>query len=182
MILSYLGVLISLLNFKKMPNSELISTQLEEASSTVLLGYLQLVVNALKAFTHDLSPEERQKYGSINEQNKLLVGKVMEYQTNAPDLSSPQVNWVLFKQHWTTRTGLARLEDTCQRIIEMCSDPRILHDYALYQSSLTDYDYTKYRAGSNSSDGGVFTTKMEELRQFFPTGGGNPSSPAPAAE
>lgn len=165
-----------------MPNPELISTHMDEPSGLSVMGMLRTVINQLKPLTHDLNEEERQKYGSINEKAKLIVGKVMDYQTNYPELASPEVNWAFFKQHWTTRTNLANIEEACYLIIEMCSDPRILHDYVLFQNSLTDYDYTKYRAGNASNDGGVFTRKLDELRQFFPTGGGNTPTPPPAEE
>jgi len=50
---------------------------------------LNNVIAALQPFTTNLTPEERQRYGSINEQNKLLVNKVADYHTSQPTLSSP---------------------------------------------------------------------------------------------
>lgn len=161
-----------------MPTNEMINTQLDPGNLTYAVNNLQGVMNILTAFVHNLTAEERQRYGSINEQNKLLVGKVLEYSTNHPALASPDVNWPLFNQHWNSRTGFARIEEMCKQIIEMCSDPRMLHDYSLYQNSLVDYDYTKYRANSTTG-GGQYSTKMEAIKQFFPNTGGSNSSETP---
>jgi len=35
----------------------------------------------------------------------------------------------------------------------------------LYQAALTDYEYTQYRAGN--TDNGMFSNKLQELKQFF---------------
>jgi len=51
---------------------------------------------AISPKIRNLSPSERQQYGSINEKNKLVVHKVRDYRQQQPDLSSPQVNSGLF--------------------------------------------------------------------------------------
>jgi hypothetical protein len=140
------------------------------------INQLQVTINYLTSFSQNLTSEERQKYGSINEQNKLLVGKVRDYQQQQANLASPDVDWVKFNQHWASRSGFAQLEALCNSILELCSDARILHDFSLYQNSLVDYDYTKYKANSTQG-GGAYTTKMEDIKQFFPNTGGSNTTP-----
>jgi hypothetical protein len=161
-----------------MPTNNLINTQLNPALAAGFVLQLQSMISQLQPFSQNLTPEERQRYGSINEQNKLLVGKIRDYRSQQPNLSSPDVDWVIYEQSWASRTAFAQIEALCHSLLEVCSDPRILHDYGLYQNALVDYDYSKYKA--NSTQGGAaYTTKVEEIKQFFPnTGGSNSSSEA----
>ncbi len=71
-----------------------------------------------------------------------------------------------FDASWASRRRFEQLEIYCLGIMEMCSDPRILHDFYLRKSALADYDYSKYKA--IRSTGGSFTSKVESLKQFFP--------------
>lgn len=67
----------------------------------------------------------------------------------------------------------ARLEG----LAETLRDTKTFHDYDNYQNALVDYRYTKYK---DETDGGLgFSTKHNELKQFFPNtgGGGNPAPP-----
>lgn len=59
-----------------MPLTNLNSAHLTEAEVTAAQNALTELENALAIITVQLTPEDRQKYGSINEQNKLLVNKV----------------------------------------------------------------------------------------------------------
>lgn len=158
-----------------MPTNNLIGTQLPPATVSDVAAQLQDVINLLMPFGQNLTPEERKKFGSINEQNKLLVNKVRDYHAQQPMLASPDVNWADYEENWRSRTGFEQLEQLCNSILEICSDPRILHDHHLYQNALVDYDYTKYKANSTQS-GSAYTTKYEELKQFFPNTGGGGSN------
>ena len=162
-----------------MPTNKLFSAQLDPGQLQSCLNQLSIVRDILLTYTQNLTPEERQRYGSINEQNKLLVSKVMDYYKTEPSLSTPDIDWAAFEQSWASRVGFVQLETLCHTIIEICSDSRILHDYFLYQNALVDYDYSKYRAESTQSGAG-FNTKVEDIKQLFPNTGGShhPSEPA----
>lgn len=153
-----------------MPINNLSQSQIDAGTAKNMLLQLQAVLDALNPLGRNLTPEERQQYGSINERNKLITGKALDFHAQQPALQSPDVNWTVFDASWQTRSSLAAIESLCQSIIEVASDTRIIHDYDLYQMTLTDYDYTKYKASSTTAPGG-FTTKFEEMKQFFP----NPS-------
>ena len=155
-----------------MPTNELIQTQLPATLIADITTALNDVVQQLSAFGQNLTKPERIKFGSINEKNKLFVNKVRDFRVQQPNLSSPDVDWVLVEDHWRSRSGFEQIEAICNSILEICSDPRILHDYSLYQNAIIDYDYSKYKA--NSTQGGAaYTTKVEELKQFFPNPSGN---------
>lgn len=61
----------------------------QAASDTTALTALE---TELAIINVNLSAEDRQRYGSINEQNKLLVNKTMDYHNNQPALPTPNVN------------------------------------------------------------------------------------------
>ena len=52
------------------------------------------LVNSLVGIKINLTAAQRQKYGSINEQNKLFVNKVYDYYKNQPDLRNQDIDWV----------------------------------------------------------------------------------------
>jgi hypothetical protein len=149
------------------------NNQLDPAVAQQIISLMQQAVDLLNNNGgRNLTPEERQQYGSINERNKLITSKAQDFHKEQPALQSPDVDWAKFDASWATRTAYAAIENLCKSIIEISSDTRILHDYDLYQMTLTDYDYTKYKAGSTNASGG-YTTKYEEMKQFFPGTGGN---------
>lgn len=59
-----------------MPITNLNNAHLTEAQVTAAQDALTQLENALAVLTVTLTAEERSTYGSVNEQNKLLVNKV----------------------------------------------------------------------------------------------------------
>jgi len=119
---------------------------------------------ALEMLTVALTPAERKSYGSVNEQNKLLVNKVSDFRNNSPQLSDPEIDWTEFGLDYSSRLFLENAWNRIQALQERMRDAKILHDYDNYQSALNDYACTTYKAGSNAAG---FQTKMNELKQFF---------------
>lgn len=141
-------------------NSNHFSTT-EKATVNTNLTALETVLNPK---FKNLSPEERQKYGSINEQNKLIVNKVKDFRDNQPALSSPDVDWTEFMADYDTRVFLQATLTRVQELIDGMNNNKILHDFDNYQASLTDYDYSKYKMGTKTAG---YETKCNELAQFF---------------
>ena len=125
---------------------------------------LSVIENSLMGITQNLSAEERQKYGSINETNKLIVNKAKEYRASQPALSSPDVDWVEFQNDFDSRDFLQSTILRLQSIIDGLNNNKILHDYDNYQAALTDYDYSKYKASTKAPG---FENKVSEMSQFF---------------
>ncbi|WP_112112218.1 hypothetical protein [Flavobacterium aciduliphilum] len=140
------------------------NSHLTTAQTTTAKDALTTLENALAVVNVNLSAEDRQRYGSINEQNKLLVNKVMDYHTSQPTLQTPHVDWVEFSNDFASRAQLesmiARLESLTTRL----KNAKILHDYDNYQAALADYAYTNFMAGTGTVG---YETKMNELKQFF---------------
>ena len=140
-------------------NTHLTAAQLTDAQDA-----LTQLETALQVINVNLSAEDRQKYGSINEQNKLFVNKVYDFNESQPTLSSPDVDWEEFNRDFTSRTNLEAIIARLDSLSTKLKNAKILHDYDNYQAALTDYAYTNYKAGTASPG---FETKMNETKQFF---------------
>lgn len=114
--------------------------------------------------TIDLAAEDRQKYGSIGEQNKLFVNKVADYHDSQPQHSAPEVDWAEFEADYASRKFLENVILRIASLNRQLESTKMLHDYDNYQDALTDYAYAKYRAERNIP-GSI--DKETELKQFF---------------
>ena len=161
-----------------MPLTNLNSAHLTEAEVTAAQNALTELENALAIITVQLTPEDRQKYGSINEQNKLLVNKVKDFRQSNPNLSVSDVDWDEFDKDFASRNLFESLINRLNALLIKLQGAKILHDYDNYQAALDDYAYTTYRAATGA-DG--YENKYNELKQFFgrTTKNFNPPPPNP---
>ena len=155
-----------------MPFDNFDSRHFSEAETTEINTAIETLENLLRAKLANLTPEERQKMGSINERNKLIVNKVKDYHDTQPALSSPDVDWAEFDNDFATRAYLSGLINRFSALGLGLGNAKILHDYDNYQAALTDYDYTKYKNGTSAAG---YEEKENELKQFF-TGGASASA------
>lgn len=125
---------------------------------------LTVLENALAKINVTLTSEDRQRYGSINEDNKLLVNKVNDYRQNQPNLSTTQVDWEEFEKDFTSRLNMENITSRLEILGNKIQNAKILHDYDNYQASLVDYGFTNFMAGTGAEG---FETKMNDLKQFF---------------
>ena len=159
-----------------MPFENLNPVHYTAAEKTETATNLAALETLLSAKFRNLSPDERQKYGSINEQNKLIVNKVLDYRNNQPALSSADVDWVEFQNDFDSRAFIQATISRLQNIIDGLNNNKILHDYDNYQAALTDYSYSQYKASTKAAG---FETKVAEIAQFFNrTGTSNTTPPA----
>ncbi len=149
-----------------MPFSNIITSHITDEQTADFDNALSVLQAIASALTQNLTPEERKRFGSINEQNKLLANKVHDYHTTNPELQSPDVDWDEFERDFKTRHILETRALRMTSILKMVIDAKILHDYDNYQNSLTDYFYTKYK--NSTTGGGSWSVKKDELRQLFP--------------
>jgi len=147
-----------------MPITNLDNFHLSAEQLTAAQEALTQLETALAVMDVNLTPGDRRRYGSINEQNKLFVNKVNDYRNSQPSLSASEVDWSEFAADYASRqiyeSLLARLNSLSQKL----DNAKLLHDYDNYQAALTDYAYTSYKAGSSAPG---FETKYNDLKQFF---------------
>lgn len=158
-----------------MPINNLNNVHLTEAQQTEIKTALSTLENALATLNVTLTPEERQQYGSVNEQNKLLINKVRDYRKDSENLSCGDINWDEFENDYASRGFLENVMNRLAALEERLKNAKTLHDYDNYQSALDDYAYTSYKAGSNAAG---YETKMNELKQFFARTGKGATFPA----
>ena len=147
-----------------MPFENLSTVHYTTVQKTAALEAITALEAALAANFKNLTAEERKKYGSINEQNKLIVNKALAYRTNQPNLSSADVDWEEFQNDFDSRTFIEATITRLQAVLEGLNNNKILHDFDNYQAALTDYGYSQYKAGTKAAG---FETKVTEMAQFF---------------
>lgn len=157
-----------------MPFENLNNVHYTAAEKTAVGTALTALETALTAKLRNLSPDERKKYGSINEQNKLLVNKAQDYRINEPALSSPDVDWAEFQNDYDSRTFIRSTIARLQSLLNGLDNNRILHDYDNYQAALTDYGFSQYKAGTKAAG---FESKVKDISQLFSRTGTTTETP-----
>ena len=146
----------------------MIRTHLTAAEQTTIDNLITQLETALEGKLAALGEDERRQYGSINEQNKLLVNKVRDYSKNSPAMSAPEVDWTEFEADYQSRQFLESRADKLRSLAYQMQSTKILHDYDNYQDALTDYGYAQYKKGANENG---YAEKVADLNQFFPKSG-----------
>ncbi len=172
------------LNFYSMPFTNFENRHFSSEEKNAVNTALASLETELIPKLANLTADERKQYGSVNEQNKLIINKVKDFRDSQPNLSSPDVDWVEFMNDHDSRSYLQTTIQRLQSIIDGLTNAKILHDWDNYQASLTDYDYAKYKASTNAIG---YQTKVSEIGQFFagrPSGSSNKttSTDTPVAE
>ena len=162
-----------------MPIDNLGRLHLTAAQKTTIATAMTTIETVLLTVTQNLSSEERQKFGSVNEINKLLVNKARDYNQAQPSLSSTDVDWAEYELDFQDRAFSDTTEQRLIAVLRMLTDFKIVHDYDNYQAALTDYDYSKYKASTKTPG---FTEKVADMKVFFPNSGGSGTPPEPKTE
>jgi len=158
-----------------MPFENLNSSHYTAAEKTAAQAALSTLETTLTPKYRNLSAEERKKYGSVNEQNKLIVNKVRDYHNTTPALSSPDVDWDEFQADFESREFIQNIISRLEGMLTSLSNNKILHDYDNYSAALTDYGFSQYKAGTKVSG---YENKVTEIAQFFSrTGTTTPEAP-----
>lgn len=140
------------------------NTHLSQADANGAKNAVAQLEIALSVITANISATDRQKYGRINEQNKLFVNKVFNFHNNQPQLQTSQVEWDEFDRDYNSRLLMEDLITKLESIVTKLKGAKTLHDYDNYQAALLDYAYTNFMAGAG---GESYENKMKELKQFF---------------
>jgi len=140
------------------------NTHLTAAQVTAATTAITALETELAAVNVNLSAEDRQRYGSINEQNKLLVNKTMDYHNTQPALQTPHVDWTEYTKDFTSRNNMEGMIARLESLIVRLNNAKILHDYDNYQAALADYSYANFMAGTATPG---YETKVNDMKQFF---------------
>lgn len=173
-----------------MPITNLNSDHFTEEERNVIEKNWDSIMNIMRAKARNLSPDERSKYGSVNEENKLVVQKVLEYHRNQPHLDCPEVDYKELQDDWDDRMFLAGFVSRMLEATNIANNIRITHDYDAFQNARVDYNHAKYKM--DTMPGAGFERKYRDLLYFFKTNtttGGNtgetpadPAAPEPSSK
>lgn len=142
----------------------IIQSQFVEADQTKIDVIITELENEFAGKTETLDADERVRYGSINEQNKLVVNKAWQYRQSQPTLSAPNVDWVEFEKDFKARSFLENCINRLNALVHSLESTKIKHDYDNFQDALKDYGYSQYQKGAGE-DG--YDVKVEEYKSFF---------------
>ena len=137
-------------------------------------GLAQKLWEILNRKTRNLSPEERTKYGSISEQNKLAVTKTLDYHASQPHLDCREIDYEELISDYADRTFLANLVSNLTESISVANNIRITHDYDAFSAASLDYRHSKYMMETEGGAG--WENKYNDQLQFFKTYDGPPAA------
>lgn len=114
----------------------------------------------------NLSAEDRQNFGSINEINKLFVNKSKTLMEQNPSMIPTFIDQGEFQRDLTAREEIEKLILKLDTIKRNLSDTKILLDNDNYHDALAFYRSVRYLANEHQS--GAIAV-YEELKQYFPS-------------
>ncbi len=162
--------------------SNMNNTHLTAAQITAINNALTALETAMAPLTVNLQPEERKKYGRINEENKLIVDKAQSFYADSPQLARPDINWPEFLNDYNSRKVMEKFINRMDGLKARFVDAKTLHDFDNYSNAIEDYGYTSFMASSNTPG---YQAKFAEMKQFFTKGnrggGGTPGNGNPGS-
>ena len=148
-----------------MPFYDLLQQHITSDELSAIDQSLDSLEKVLEIRKRNLTPAERQRFGSINETNKLFVNKVYDYSRTQPGMCSPDVDWKEFNADYQDRVSIETRLTRLKSLVEILENNKILHDFDNFQNALVDYSYTQYKKDTEAAG---YVTKYSELKQFFP--------------
>ena len=142
----------------------IIQSRLSEADRTAIDRLITDLETALSGKTGHLAADERARYGSVNEQNKLVINKAREYRQNQPAMSAPDVDWTEFETDYQARVFLSNCISRLNALTHDLESTKIMHDYDNFQDALQDYSYAQYKHGASEPG---YAAKVDAFKQFF---------------
>lgn len=115
-----------------------LNNHLTAAQVTAAQDAITSLETALATINVNLTAEDRQRYGSINEQNKLFVNKVADYHKTNP---SCKLRKSIGQNLITTTAARATMESFINRLDALVTKLKmlkILHDYDNFQAALVE--------------------------------------------
>jgi hypothetical protein len=158
-----------------MPITNLSTVTFTAAEAKKINDALADIKSVIAGKTTNLTDEEKQLYGSINEANKLVVQKVLQFATSNPEIVPTHVDKAELLRDYESRNLLDGWKADTELALSNIANTKILLDYDVFQSCLSVYRNVRYLA---NEDVAGMNTIYNDLKQFFP-GGNNKPADAP---
>lgn len=137
---------------------------------------LQAIQTALSGKTINLTPEQRQQYGRIAEQNKLFVNKAKNYMEQYEQHVPGFLDKAEFDRDYAAREQIEQRLQRLDSLHEQLSDTKVLLDHDNYHNSISFYRNIRFLSEENVPGTNVI---YEDLKQFFATSPQTPVTPPP---
>jgi hypothetical protein len=142
----------------------LISIEFTTEELTALDGHLDGIQQVLVGKTVNLTPDQRQQYGSIGNQNKLIVDKAKNYMEQHPNWIPNFLDKTEFDKDYTARQQMEQRTQRLQNLTQQLLDTKTLLDHDNYTNSLSFYRMMRYLAGENEPGS---KTVYEDMKVLF---------------
>ncbi|AXG69087.1 hypothetical protein KORDIASMS9_01306 [Kordia sp. SMS9] len=142
----------------------LISIEFTQEELTNLDGHLEGIKQILNGKTVNLTPEQRRQYGSIGNQNKLIVDKAKNYMEQHPNWIPSFLDKVEFDKDYAARQQMEQRTQLLQNLTQQLLDTKTLLDHDNYTNSLSFYRMMRYLAGENEAGA---KTVYEDMKVLF---------------
>ncbi len=136
-----------------------------DPEKATVLASLATIQATLGGKSRNLTPDESSQYGSIDEKNKGIVNKALDYHNTVPALDCPDVNWVEYVDDGKDRSFLDQIMSLALGLHDLAKDGKIARDYDNFGNARTDYDYAKFKA--NTGGGSLWEQKVADYAVFF---------------
>ena len=147
-----------------MPFTNLNNKHLTGVERAAITEVINSLIPLFQPMAVNLTPEERKRYGSINELNKGIVNKAKTFNDSQPALSSPDVDWTEFTNDYEMRAFIENTLHSLYGIVKDLESSKILFDFDNYTAANADYAYTMYKLKSGEIG---YQTKYDEMKQFY---------------
>jgi len=142
----------------------LISVSFTNAELETIDKAIQDIQIALTGKTINLTPDLRQQYGRIAEQNKLFVNKAKIYMEQYPQHVPGFLDKPEFDRDYAAREQIEQRLQLLDSIVEQLGDTKVLLDHDNYHNSISFYRNIKFLSGENVPGTNVI---YEDMKQFF---------------
>jgi len=127
----------------------LISVSFTEGELNTLDKHLEGIRTVLTGKTINLTPEQRQQYGRIANQNKLIVDKAKNHMEQNPGWIPKFLDKDEFDKDYTARKQVEERVQLLENLSQQLLDTKTLLDHDNYTNSLTFYRMVRFLAGEN---------------------------------
>lgn len=142
----------------------LISIEFTQEELTNLDAHLDGIQQILAGKTVNLTPDQRRQYGSIGNQNKLIVDKAKTYMEQYPNWIPSFLDKVEFDKDYAARLQMEQRTQRLQNLTQQLLDTKTLLDHDNYTNSLSFYRMMRYLAGENEAGA---KTVYEDMKVLF---------------
>lgn len=148
-----------------MKKNDVIQVVLSAEEMESLNTHLSGLESVARMHAPNLTANDRQVYGSIQDANKLMVNKSLFYMEQNPDIVPKFVDINEFKRDYEARDTIEQAIRRLDAIKRKLEDTKILLDYDNYQDVMAFYRAVRYLAKEQEE---YAIHVYEELKTYFP--------------